>query len=259
MEASSGGSATPSGPRREEISVDGLTCVCLSELEAELRELYRGHLWVYDALRGAPGSTLLRGRRPVLAATLPGGADVVVKRLHHGGLLGDLTGDRFLTAERFRTQVALADQLASHGVPTPEVAFASWRRVRGFVRGEVATRRAPAGRDASDYFFAGPDPLPAGWREVAAGIGGTVARMHTFGVWHGDLNLMNLYVSRGGQIMVLDLDKGVLAPGAVDRGAREANLARLERSIRKQGYGHAAGEVEAVVAAVRDAYRRALA
>jgi 3-deoxy-D-manno-octulosonic acid kinase len=246
-------------PPRAEFTLGALTCVCLAGLEGELLELYRRHRWVYDALDSSERSSRLRGRRAVVAGELPGGAGVVVKRLSHGGLLAGLTDDRFLTAGRFRTQVLLADHLSSYGVPTPEVAFAGWRRVRGLVRGEIGTRRVAGGQDAADYFFGEPGTLPVGWLGIATAIGKQVANMHRVGVWHGDLNLMNLYLGNRGEVMVLDLDKGVLTPGPVGRGAREGNLARLERSIRKQGRRSAPELVDGVVVAVREAYRSAVA
>ncbi len=231
-----------------------MTCLCVAGLAEALRRIYSGSPWVYDALHGAEGSSLLRGRAPVVAGTLADGTPVVVKRLTHGGLLGGLTGDRFLSPARLRTAVATADFLAANDVATPAVLFAAWRRVRGFVRGEIGFERIAGGIDASDHLFGRPGDVPADWRETSAAIGRLAARLHALGVLHGDLNLMNVLLTPGGGVAILDLDKAVVRRAPLPEGTRRRNLARLERSIRKQGRGAPAESVELIVAALRRAY-----
>lgn len=60
--------------------------------------------------------------------------------------------------------------------------------------------------------------------------------MHAAGLFHDDLNLHNLFVARKAEsytIVILDLDKARLYPGALDRQLRHRNLDRLRRSARK--------------------------
>jgi hypothetical protein len=236
-----------------------LTCVCRPHLEAALRSAYATAPWVYEALRRLPGAELFRGRRPVAAGRLGDGTSVVVKRLHHGGLFASLTGDRFLTPRRLRTGVAVADFLVAHQVATPDVLFAAWRRSGPFVRGELGFERLSGGTDAADLLFTRPAGLPEGWRERIGAIGRLVARLHALGLCHGDLNLMNFYCSAEGQVLILDLDKSDLRPGPLSEGARRRNLARLERSVRKQGVQGAAADVGAVLAELRASYEAARA
>jgi tRNA A-37 threonylcarbamoyl transferase component Bud32 len=246
-------------PPRTEFRLGPLTCVCRPSLEPSLRRAYAVAPWVYEALRHAPNAELLRGRRPVVAGRLENGIAVVVKRLHHGGLLARLTGDRFLTKRRLVTSEAVADFLAARGVATPDVLFAAWRRSGPFVRGELGFERVDGGIDAADFLFARPGGLPLGWRERVSAIGRLVARLHALGVRHGDLNLMNFYLLDTGEVMILDLDKADLRPGSLPEGARRRNLARLERSVRKQGAAAPAADVAAVLGELRASYGAARA
>lgn len=242
------------GERRTSLVMGGFTCRCLPEARAPLAATYRQGRWAYDALRDSPDATTMRGRHPVVAADLTGVGRVAVKRLYHGGLLRWLTGDRFLSPMRGLSTVETADFLASKGVPTPEVVFVTWRRLRGLVRAEVGTRLIAKGVDASDYLFAAGGRLPAGWREQVAAIARLVARLHALGVVHGDLNLMNFHLGDDGVVQILDLDKVRLRTRPLAEGERTRNLARLERSIRKQGRDARPEDVDAVIDALRSGY-----
>ena len=244
---------------RVELRLGDLTCLCRSRLEPALRGAYAAAPWAYEAVRRAPGAELLRGRRPVVAGRLADGTPVVIKRLHHGGALAAVTGDRFLSARRLLAGVAAADFLAANGVATPDVLFAAWRRSGPFVVGELGFARVAGGSDASDLLFAGGGGLPAGWRATVGAIGRLVARLHSLGVRHGDLNLMNFYVSEAGEVMILDLDKAELRGGPLGQGDRRRNLARLERSVCKQGAAAPAADVAAVLGELRAAYGAARA
>ncbi|MFZ5785099.1 MAG: lipopolysaccharide kinase InaA family protein [Acidobacteriota bacterium] len=251
---------SPIGPDpRCTFAVGDVTCLCRETLSAELRALYARHRWIYDVLRADARSEVLRGRRPVLAGTLPGGTALVVKRLHHGGALAPLTGDRFLSADRFRTQVGAADRLRGAGVATPAALFASWRRLAGFVRGEVGSERIAGARDASDALFGRPGELPPQWREIATSVGDLAGRLHAAGACHGDLNLMNVLFPPAGPPMILDLDKVSFLGPPLPAGVGRRTLGRLLRSVRKQGRSFPALEVEAVVATVVEAYEAAVA
>lgn len=229
-----------------------LHSICRSDLENELRAIYERHPWVYDSLAADPDVRFFRGRRPVVPGVI-GKARLVVKRMHHGGMLAPLFRDFFFTARRARSHVDLAGYLTAHGVATAPVAFVSWRRVRGLVRCEVGFTRIEGGRDA-DVFFFGEGTPPSGWETQAAKIGGLVARLHQIGFVHGDLNLMNFLFGPEGEPYILDLDKSALHNGSLSERRRAGNLARLERSIRKQGRHHAPQLAEQIIARIRDAY-----
>lgn len=243
---------------RSSFTLGNLTCLCREALAVELRALYARHRWIYDMLRSDPHSEVLRGRRPVMSGTLPGGTALVVKRLHHGGVLAPVTGDRFLTAARLHTLVEAADRLRAAGVATPAALFASWRRVSGFVRGEVGTGTIPDARDASDLLFGHAGCLPTQWRDIAASAGDLAGRLHAAGAVHGDFNLMNILFPPVGPPMILDLDKVRFRDPPLPAAVRMRNLGRLLRSVRKQGRLFPNAEVEAVAATVAAAYEAAV-
>ncbi len=195
---------------------------------------------------GAPsaalGSTALPGRGGAFRIAWPAieGA-LVYRRSLRGGLLRKLTRDRFvgITPRPF-AEVALSERLRQRSVPTPEIVFAVVRRYpSGVYRGAVATRWVEGARDLADRLTAlaargEPVDSPrvvASWREV----GRVVGLMHAAGVVHADLNLRNVLIQGSDDApaaLVLDLDRSRAGPRVSDR-SRDANLARLRRSLRK--------------------------
>jgi tRNA A-37 threonylcarbamoyl transferase component Bud32 len=231
--------------------------LCRSALENELREIYGRHIWAYDEIASRSEAVIFRGRRPVVSGWV-GTSRVVVKRLHHGGMFASVAKDRFLTPRRVQSHIELADHLNSHGIATPQVAFTSWRRINGLVRGEVGFELVEDAIDADVCFF-GRNDRPNDWKSRAAAIGALVARLHEIGFMHADLNLMNFLFTPGGEIYVLDLDKTVLSERMPTMCARMKNLERLERSIRKQGRERSGLFVAGIVDEVRGSYESSIA
>lgn len=235
---------------------DGVMSLCRPELEESLRSIYSRHAWVYDAIASAPGAVVFRGRKPVVAGAV-GESRLVVKRMHHGGLLAPIGRDFFLTSRRARSHVVLADYLTAHGVATAPVAFASWRRIRGLMRCEVGFELIEGAIDADRYFFGG-EALPDGWESRAAAIGAMVGRLHQISFLHADLNLMNFLFSGAGHVYILDLDKTPIPNQALTVQQMTDNLARLERSVRKQGRNRSVASVESLATTIHAAYQRTL-
>ncbi|HEX7707119.1 MAG TPA: lipopolysaccharide kinase InaA family protein [Thermoanaerobaculia bacterium] len=239
------------------IDHDARRTLCRPGIENELREIYDRHTWAYDGIASSPETVIFRGRRPVVSG-LVGTSRVVVKRLHHGGVLASIGKDRFFTSRRVHSHIELADYLTSHGIATPRVEFASWRRINGLVRGEVGFELIEGAIDADACFF-GQEARPVGWEARAAAIGSLVGRLHKIGFMHADLNLMNLLFTPVGELYVLDLDKTVLSDRLPTIRARMKNLERLERSIRKQGGQRSASFVAGIIEGVRGAYEGSIA
>ena len=230
---------------------------CRADFREVVEQTYQRHPWVYDALIDSPRTSLFRGRKPVAAGEL-GGRRVVVKRIFHGGLFAAIARDAFLTPGRARRHLELAEYLSGHGISTPPVLFASWRRKHGLIRCEVGFERIEGAIDADRFFFEGEHP-PENWEARAADLGVMVASLHRIHFLHADLNLMNFLFGGSGQTYILDLDKSLppLRPPTGRECAR--NLERLERSIRKQGRHHRRGLVENIIQKMLSSYRAALA
>ena len=239
-----------------ELVVDDLRSRCRVNLQKPLSVAYESHRWAYDALAVCSDTRQLRGRKPVVVGRI-GDRPLVVKRLHHGGLMASVFGDAFLTSARATSHVALAAYLASHGIATPQVAFVSWRRVNAFVRCEVGFELVDGAVDADTYFFGEATPAD-GWEARAREIGRTVARLHQVGFLHADLNLMNFLFGTSGEAYVLDLDKSVLPRRLPRLSEYRRNLNRLARSIRKQGLRHPQSLVDQIIVEVGSSYRATL-
>lgn len=204
-----------------------------------------------DTQAGAPEGRGAHGR-----VDLGGGVRVIVRRYRHGGLLADLTGDRFLGNGRFLNEFRLGRSTWAAGVPTARPVAVGWRGGTLSTRGFIATLEIPEARDLLDFFA---KPVPEAGRIAAAGaVARAVRSLHDAGVRHADLHLKNLLVGGGeaGQgpaAWVIDLDRARGSRGPLPERDRTANLARLYRSVEKhRRRGLAIGEAEA--GAFCDAY-----
>lgn len=144
-----------------------------------------------------------------------------------GGMAASASPDRYLWLGEARTRSfrewRFLASLHALGLPVPRPVAAGWQR-RGLVyRADLATLRLPATEPLSARLRA-LEPVP--WDA----IGRTVRRFHDAGACHADLNAHNILLGDGGGVYLLDFDRGRMRrPGSW----QEANLARLERSLRK--------------------------
>lgn len=174
------------------------------------------------------------GRRPLVRVELEGvGVAAIHKVLRRGGWLGGLLGERAMPG-RARREAQVAAVLARARVPCVGLlairatldALVPW-----CARIEILTEPVERAVDLRD-FLAGGAGNPAR-RRIVARTGEVVAAMHDAGVFHVDLNLRNLLVEPGGEVLLLDF--GASRIGEVSAGDRAANLARLWRSCVKLG------------------------
>ena len=177
----------------------------------------------------------LGGRVPAYSVLLPGQERrVVVRHSHHGGLLGRLQGDLFFPPTRAPYELLVSHLLAGLGVRTPlVVAIAVYPVKRIFRRSDVVSLELP-GRDLGKALRDHPDAdVRRGWLDSIAAL---IRSLTTIGAWHPDLNVGNVLLVESGpsawEAYVLDIDRLQFAPPS-DPTVRDANLDRLERSIRK--------------------------
>jgi hypothetical protein len=196
-----------------------------------VRALDAGTLHEWAAVQ--PVKVEMHGRGVIYSVDLPTipAIPVVVRRNRHGGLLGGVTGEYFLTPTRAPLELATFMRLSDAGIPTPEViTYAIYPAAGIFARSDVMTRRLPDG-----------DDLPAAWRKAGAearssmlvAVARLLKALERAGAWHADLNLKNIYIAGSGTDLtayLLDVDR-VTFPGGSDVAGRNFN--RLARSARK--------------------------
>jgi 3-deoxy-D-manno-octulosonic acid kinase len=153
----------------------------------------------------------------------------VLRHYRRGGFIARLSQDGYWWAGEDRVRAfaewRLLDYLAQRGLCVPKPVAAFYRRTGMTYRCDLITRRIADAQSLSEVLAQGS--LPEGtWRVIGAAI----ARLHSHGVDHADLNAHNVLVDGNQGISVIDFDRGRLrTPG---RWASR-NLQRLERSLAK--------------------------
>ena len=170
-----------------------------------------------------------------------------------GGLAARASRDAYLWLgeDRVRSfaEFRLLATLRAQGLPVPAPLLAGyWRRGLAY-RAAIVVERIDGATALADCLH---DPAAAAW----ASAGRSIARLHAAGVDHADLNAHNVLFDAGGQAWLIDFDRGRIRRPAA--GWREANLARLTRSLAKlSGPGREAWREG--FARLRQAYEETLA
>jgi serine/threonine protein kinase len=101
----------------------------------------------------------------------------------------------------------------------------------GFLHeGFVVTREVRAAKTLGEFAFGGGDI-----RNILQGnVAGTLRGLHDCGVCHPDLNVSNLLIMDGGQILIVDLD-GCRVVSNMGLQRRLRDLLRFRRSAVKRG------------------------
>jgi tRNA A-37 threonylcarbamoyl transferase component Bud32 len=214
-----------------QFSIGRTTVVCAPHVADALRTVLAAGT-VYDFAASHPNSRSLAGRVTAYAVALPGDVErIVVRRNHHGGLLGGLTGDLFLTPTRAPYELATSLELLSAGVPTPAIlGYATYRASPGFCRVDVMSREVENSSDLSHALLLDDAEARTAALRATAHL---VATMSAAGARHHDLNVKNVLL-RGptaAEALVLDVDRAVF--GETRANALRENLARILRSARK--------------------------
>lgn len=152
----------------------------------------------------------------------------VLRRYKRGGLAARASRDRYLWLgeDRVRSfaEFRLLASLRSQGLRVPAPLLAGYWRQGLAYRAAIVVERVE-----------GASPLAACLDEPGAGAwpaaGRAIARLHAAGVDHADLNAHNVLLDSACEAWLIDFDRGRRRP--VASGWREANLARLSRSLAK--------------------------
>ncbi len=155
--------------------------------------------------------------------------DAVLRHYRRGGVVARFSRETYLWqgAERTRSfrEFQLLRALRERGLPVPApLAAVYWRSGTGY-RAALLMLLLADTRSLGALLDHGITPP---WRD----LGRTLARFHRAGACHADLNVDNVLMDAQGTLWLIDFDRGTLRSPA--RGWQQANLARLQRSLRKR-------------------------
>ena len=155
--------------------------------------------------------------------------DAVLRHYRRGGVVARFSRNTYLWqgAERTRSfrEFRLLRALRERGLPVPTpIAAAYWRHGTGYRAALLMLRLADTQSLGALLDHAVTPP----WHD----LGRTIARFHRAGACHADLNVDNVLMDADGKLWLIDFDRGTLR--SLARGWQQANLARLQRSLRKR-------------------------
>lgn len=177
--------------------------------------------------------------------------DCVLRHYCRGGLVRYFSKDRYfwtgLDNTRAWREWFLLAQLQQQGLPVPRPLAAMVRRKGLWYRADLIIERF---LNVKTLSVAAVQAMP---NECWQAIGVCVRRFHDAGVYHADLNAHNILLGKGGEVYLIDFDRGELrAPEWV---WQSANLERLKRSLVKlKSQGVITGFNEAAWSALLEGY-----
>ncbi|TMN24863.1 3-deoxy-D-manno-octulosonic acid kinase [Pseudoxanthomonas sp. X-1] len=177
----------------------------------------------------------------------------LLRQYRRGGLAASVSSDRYLWRGANRTrsfaEFRLTRALHRLRLPVPQPFVASYLRQGATYRAAILMERLADVRSLADRYQAGGQAAPL------EETGHLIARFHRAGLDHADLNAHNILFDAQGHGWLIDFDRGVLRIPATRW--REANLARLLRSLMKLRGDRDRPQVEEDFARLRKAYDRA--
>ncbi len=167
--------------------------------------------------------------RGAVVFVLHAGETWALRHFYRGGWMARLSPDRYLWLGRERTRMwrewRMLAELRRRGLPVPEPVAARLTRSGLLYRGDLITRLIE-GAETLARIIETRALAPEEWRAVGA----LLARFHTHGVRHDDINIRNVLRDQAGRFSLIDFDKARFAPPGE---WRERNLARFHRSLEK--------------------------
>jgi 3-deoxy-D-manno-octulosonic acid kinase len=179
--------------------------------------------------RGRGALEEVAGGRGTVAFVREGERRWVLRHYRRGGFVSRFLDDTYFYTGEARTRAhvewRLLRRLREWNLPVPVPVAARYVRSGLLYRADLITEELPTRLTLAHALASGP-LAPATWRAV----GRCIAALHARGVQHADLNAHNLLPGAGGDVYVLDFDRGRVRA----RGAWEGQvLGRLHRSLAK--------------------------
>ena len=174
-------------------------------------------------------------RQSAYRLDLEEGVELFARRGRRGGLMASMLSDVYLgITPRPLNELAVTIEAMRRGIPVaqPMGAMVEWI-APVLYRGFFLTR---AVRGMTLWEFVKTDDDPMVRSHVLEQARAAIDTMHEKGLFHADLNLHNLLVTRARDsftVIIIDLDKSRLFDAPLSSAMRHSNLARLMRSARK--------------------------
>ncbi len=181
------------------------------------------------------GSQSFRGRSAVATWNYAAfSCPLVVRRCGHGGFWRNFAADRYLSDHRARIEIEHSRRIQKHGIATPDIVGVVFYKSGFFQRMDVLTVQVPNSVDLVAFLKCRPAQQQLQGALVA--VRNLLAQCAANGLLHNDLNARNILlanIEHSIRAYVLDVEDVAWAPEKVEH-VRAANLARLERSLRKR-------------------------
>ena len=169
------------------------------------------------------------GGRGTVAFIRDAGRRWVLRHYRRGGFIARLLDDTYLYTGEARTRAQaefrLLRRLREWNLPVPVPVAARYQRAGLMYRADLVTEELPTRLTLAQALASAPLE-PGQWRA----IGRCIACLHARGVQHADLNAHNVLLGTGGEVYVLDFDRGRIRARGVWEGRV---LTRLRRSLDK--------------------------
>jgi len=188
-----------------------------------------------------PEIGLLRGRNIIPCVPIKGSNErMIIKHYQHGGFFRKITRDIFFGNLRPFWELAILEAASRKGVPVPEVIAARVDRIFGpLYKGEIVYKEIPDSVNLLEYLKRLNEGLIkekiSQKRKIINSLAEAIKKMHTSGIYHGDLNVKNVLIQNMGKeirVYLVDFDCSKIRDKLTLR-ARVHNLARFNRSCEK--------------------------
>jgi len=174
-------------------------------------------------------------RQSAYRLDLGDGLEIFARRGRRGGMIASILNDVYIgITPRPLTELHVTVEAMRRGIPVAEPmgAMVEWIGPAVY-RGFFLTR---AVRGMTLWEFVKTDDDQTVRRHVLEQARAAIDTMHNNGLFHADLNLHNLLVTRARDsftVIIIDLDKSRLFDTPLSASMRHANAMRLMRSARK--------------------------
>jgi len=162
---------------------------------------------------------------------------LVLRHYRRGGMVQKLTDRRYvytgLSSTRAFREFDILNALTKNNLPVPEPYAVEVIRVGCFYEASIVTHRLPG------ETFAQRLKAESVGNSLWSSVGRTIAKFHSHGVFHADLNVHNIMVDENDAVSLIDFDRARFRtpPDIKSTGWCLENVDRLERSLVKVASG----------------------